>query len=127
MSDSSGRKTDPLAKLRHDLRTPVNQILGYSELLQEEAEEKGEASFVSDLGKIQMAARQMLDVVDKALAAPAPPPSTGPGSGVWSAAAVAAAIGSGPPGPSAPAAAGGSGPAPLVFREDGPATAGPEA
>ena len=42
MSDPSGRQTDPLAKLRHDLRTPVNQILGYSELLQEEAEEKGE-------------------------------------------------------------------------------------
>ena len=44
MSDSAGRKSDPLAKLRHDLRTPINQILGYSELLQEEAEEKGETA-----------------------------------------------------------------------------------
>ena len=61
MSESFGRKPDPLAQLRHDLRTPVHQILGYSELLQEEAEEAGHQSFVSDLGKIQLAARQLLN------------------------------------------------------------------
>jgi len=77
MSESQGRKPDHFAKLRHDLRTPVHQILGYSELMQEEAMELGQESFVADLGKIQAAARQMLSVVDQALspsAAPAPPP-----------------------------------------------------
>ncbi|HEY6549480.1 MAG TPA: adenylate/guanylate cyclase domain-containing protein, partial [Vicinamibacteria bacterium] len=125
MSDSPGRKPDPLAKLRHDLRTPINQILGYSELLQEEAEEKGEASFVADLDKIRLAARHMLEVVDKALAAPSPPAPTGPGSGVFSAAAVAAALGAAPP--ATGAASGVFGIGPLVFREDARTTSGPEA
>jgi class 3 adenylate cyclase len=103
MSESPKRPPDPLAKLRHDLRTPVNQILGYSELLQEEAEEKGETSFVADLGKIQLAARQLLKIVDTALAAPARPPvSAGPLPGAAS--------------PEAPAPT-----APIVFREDAPA------
>ena len=39
----SGSK-DPYSKVRHDLRTPINQIIGYSELLQEEAEEAGTAA-----------------------------------------------------------------------------------
>jgi class 3 adenylate cyclase len=110
MSESSGRRPDPLAKLRHDLRTPVHQILGYSELLQEEAEEKGEPGLVADLGKIQLAARSLLQIVDAALAAPpaassepAPPP-----------AAPAAAA--------APAAPSG----PVVFREDAPAAGAEE-
>ena len=52
----------PLAKLRHDLRTPINHILGYSELLQEELTERG-VSELGDLEKIQTAARQLLDII----------------------------------------------------------------
>jgi signal transduction histidine kinase len=54
--------TDPLADLRHDLCTPINQILGYSELLEEELAE-GEAADPEDLRKIQQAARTMLALV----------------------------------------------------------------
>jgi len=101
MSESSGRKPDPMAQLRHDLRTPINQILGYSELLQEEAEEAGHESYVSDLGKIQLAARNLLKLVDAALAAPAGTTPAAPGSPV-------------PPPPTPPS--------PLVFREDADAS-----
>ncbi len=65
MSDE--KEQDPLSKARHDLRTPINQILGYSELLQEEAEEKGLPGFVSDLQKIQAAARRLLGLIDELL------------------------------------------------------------
>lgn len=47
-----------LAGLRHDLFTPINQILGYSELLQEEAGPEQD-QWVSDLVKIQQAARNL--------------------------------------------------------------------
>lgn len=53
---------DPLADLRHDLCTPINQILGYSELLEEDAAE-GHPEFVDDLRKIQKAATTMLAMV----------------------------------------------------------------
>src|SRR5271156_4053586 len=41
-----------LANMSHELRTPLNAILGYSEMLQEEAEDRGQQDFLPDLGKI---------------------------------------------------------------------------
>ena len=38
-----------LANMSHELRTPLNAIIGYSEMLQEEAEETDQQSFASDL------------------------------------------------------------------------------
>ena len=66
---------DPFAQARHDLRTPVNQIIGYSELLEEQAEEEGQADFIPDLKKIQKAARRQLELIDKYLS-----PAAAPGS-----------------------------------------------
>ena len=79
MSDSPSHP-DPVAQLRHDLRTPVNQILGYSEMLQEDAEAAGHAAYVADLQKIQLAARNLLGIVNSklnvtALAGVIPPPA----------------------------------------------------
>src|SRR5450631_288322 len=49
-------KRGDVHRLCHDLRTPVNQIIGYSEILQEEAEETGRKKYVPDLRKIRDAA-----------------------------------------------------------------------
>jgi len=49
---------------RHELRNPLNQILGYSELLHEDACEKGEEALARDLEKIQAAARRMLELIE---------------------------------------------------------------
>jgi signal transduction histidine kinase len=59
---SSGKENTVLAKLRHDLRTPINHIIGYSELLREDLADQG-VSRLSDLDKIQTAARQVLDII----------------------------------------------------------------
>ena len=67
MSSQPHNTVDPLAQLRHDLRTPVNQIIGYSEMLQEDAEAGGHKAYVSDLQKIQLAARQLLELVNSKL------------------------------------------------------------
>jgi CheY-like chemotaxis protein len=63
-------------KIRHDLRSPINQILGFSEMLREDAEAAGLDAFVQDLLKIETAARTMIDLVDEfasAHVATAPP------------------------------------------------------
>jgi sigma-B regulation protein RsbU (phosphoserine phosphatase) len=50
-----------LSKLRHDLRTPINHVLGYCELLQED--EHTPASFQADLQKIHTGGRQLLALI----------------------------------------------------------------
>jgi class 3 adenylate cyclase len=55
---------DRLRTIRHELRTPLGQIIGYAELLQEEAEDLGQESFKADLDRIRSAARRMLDLLD---------------------------------------------------------------
>ena len=59
---------DLLRKLRHDLRTPVNHILGYSELLLEEVAEPPAAPAIGgDLDRLRAAAREFLRLVDQTL------------------------------------------------------------
>src|SRR5213075_668561 len=57
LAEASQHKSQFLANMSHELRTPLNAIIGYSEMLQEEAEEIGETSFVNDLKKIHGAGR----------------------------------------------------------------------
>jgi len=55
---------EQLKKLRHDLRTPINQILGYSELLIEVAEDEGYKDVTDDLQRILHAGRNMLSQLE---------------------------------------------------------------
>jgi class 3 adenylate cyclase len=52
------------AELRHDLRTPINAIKGYGEMLAEDAESDGHAGLVADLGKLLAAAEGLLKHID---------------------------------------------------------------
>jgi signal transduction histidine kinase len=59
-------KSTFLLNMSHELRTPLNHIIGYSEMLQEEAEDLGDAApnFVPDLQKVQGAGRHLLALID---------------------------------------------------------------
>jgi len=67
-------KVDPRARLRHDLRTPLHQIIGYAELLRDETTDNGDTGYVADLEKIRTAARRALEVADEAVP-PSPTPA----------------------------------------------------
>src|SRR5690606_31940743 len=51
----------------HELRTPLNAIIGYSEMLEEEAEDLGQADFLPDLKKIQAAGKHLLGLINEIL------------------------------------------------------------
>jgi signal transduction histidine kinase len=53
--------------MSHELRTPLNAIIGYSEMLQEEARDRGFDDAVADLGKIQMAGKHLLGLINDVL------------------------------------------------------------
>jgi PAS domain S-box-containing protein len=56
-----------LANMSHELRTPLNAIIGYSEMLQEEAQDLGEDDFIPDLEKIQAAGKHLLALINNIL------------------------------------------------------------
>ncbi len=60
-------KSTFLASMSHELRTPLNAILGYSELLREDAEERGYTDFVPDLEKIRAAGQHLLALINDVL------------------------------------------------------------
>lgn len=56
-----------VANMSHELRTPLNAIIGYSEILEEEAEEWGYAEFKADLAKIKESGKHLLTIINDIL------------------------------------------------------------
>ena len=56
-----------LANMSHELRTPLNAIIGYSEILQEDAADKGDKEPIDDLRKIESAGRHLLGLINNIL------------------------------------------------------------
>ena len=64
---ANSAKSQFLANMSHELRTPLNAIIGYSEMLQEDAEDAGQAPMVDDLQKIHSAGRHLLALINDVL------------------------------------------------------------
>jgi hypothetical protein len=65
--EANETKSRFLASTSHELRTPLNAIIGYSEMLQEQAEEEGHPGYIPDLGKIHSAGKHLLAVINDIL------------------------------------------------------------
>lgn len=65
--EASRAKSLFLANMSHELRTPLNAIIGYSEMLQEEAEDFGYEDIVPDLEKIRKAGKHLLALINDIL------------------------------------------------------------
>ena len=72
---TSSTKRSSAAQLRHDLRTPFNQIFGYSEMLLEDAEEKSDEFVGAHVRQLLSDGRQLLAVIDELLDPKAQRPS----------------------------------------------------
>src|SRR4051812_29050728 len=77
LQPSSRRGGEDLASLGHELRTPINQILGYTKLLEDDLREGVSAPQIQDLERIRSAARKLLAITE---ALEAPPESMLPAS-----------------------------------------------
>jgi len=67
LAEASQHKSQFLANMSHELRTPLNAIIGYSEMLQEEAEDLGEEAFLPDLQRINGAGKHLLGLINDIL------------------------------------------------------------
>lgn len=52
-------------QMRHDLRTPLNHIIGYGEMLLQEAEDLGASQLLPDLSRVVRTGRQILADIDE--------------------------------------------------------------
>jgi signal transduction histidine kinase/HAMP domain-containing protein len=56
-----------LTTMSHEFRTPLNAIIGYSEMLEEDAEDMGQEVIIPDLQKIQTASKHLLALINDVL------------------------------------------------------------
>ena len=64
---ANSAKSQFLANMSHELRTPLHAIIGYSQLLLEDARDSGCKDFVTDLDKIENAGTHLLSLVNDIL------------------------------------------------------------
>ena len=65
--EANRTKSQFLANMSHELRTPLNAIIGYSEMLQEEAENLQNEEFEEDLDRINGAGKHLLGLINDVL------------------------------------------------------------
>lgn len=64
---ASESQRNQIAKLNHDLRSPLNAILGYAALVIEGMQKDNQPQHVADLEKIQTAANKLLDLINRVI------------------------------------------------------------
>jgi signal transduction histidine kinase len=67
LAEASRAKSAFLASMSHELRTPLNAVIGYSEMVQEEAQDSGRLDLVPDLEKILSSGRYLLSLINDVL------------------------------------------------------------
>lgn len=65
LSGDISNQESTLAGIRHKLRTPINHIIGYSEMLHEEVADSGQADVLKDLEKIQRGGKRLLVLISE--------------------------------------------------------------
>lgn len=65
--EANQSKSQFLANMSHELRTPLNAIIGYSEMLEEEAEQAGHNMYITDIQKVSTAGKHLLSLINDIL------------------------------------------------------------
>jgi signal transduction histidine kinase/ActR/RegA family two-component response regulator len=60
-------KSQFLANMSHELRTPLTAVIGYTEILLEEARDSGQEDFLPDLEQIHMQSKHLLTLINDVL------------------------------------------------------------
>ncbi len=60
-------KSDFLANMSHELRTPLNTIIGYSEVIEDEANESGQEDLIEDIQTVRNAGEHLLGLINGVL------------------------------------------------------------
>ncbi|HEV7802089.1 MAG TPA: response regulator [Burkholderiales bacterium] len=65
--EANRAKSQFIANMSHELRTPLTAVIGYGEMLEEEAQDRGLDTMLDDLRKINSNARHLLSLINDVL------------------------------------------------------------
>jgi PAS domain S-box-containing protein len=65
--EANRAKSQFIANMSHELRTPLTAVIGYGEMLEEEAQDRGLDDMIEDLRKINSNARHLLALINDVL------------------------------------------------------------
>ncbi|MGZ5121682.1 MAG: PAS domain S-box protein [Burkholderiales bacterium] len=65
--EANRTKSQFIANMSHELRTPLTAVIGYGEMLEEEAEDRGLHEMLEDLRKVNSNARHLLSLINDVL------------------------------------------------------------
>jgi PAS domain S-box-containing protein len=65
--EANRAKSQFIANMSHELRTPLSAVIGYCEMIEEEAQDLGASAFLEDLAKINANARHLLSLINDVL------------------------------------------------------------
>jgi signal transduction histidine kinase/CheY-like chemotaxis protein len=65
--EANRAKSQFIANMSHELRTPLTAVIGYGEMLEEEAQDRGLDDMIEDLRKINSNARHLLTLINDVL------------------------------------------------------------
>jgi PAS domain S-box-containing protein len=65
--EANRAKSQFIANMSHELRTPLTAVIGYGEMLEEEAEDRGLDDMLEDLRKVNSNARHLLSLINDVL------------------------------------------------------------
>jgi phosphoserine phosphatase RsbU/P len=66
-TENTANVTESISALRHDLRTPINAIIGYSEMLMEDLVDKKQTDFYQELQEVNASGYDLLSIINKYL------------------------------------------------------------
>jgi DNA-binding response OmpR family regulator len=66
-ADGNGSFQSLLSELRHDLKTPIGHIIGYAEMLIEDADSDKDWQFVEDVNNVRQAGERLLELTNDLL------------------------------------------------------------
>ena len=67
LADATNAKDKFMAVMSHEMRTPLNAIIGYADLLQMELDGKLSAAQTTNVERVQVASRYLLDLINNVL------------------------------------------------------------
>src|SRR5580658_9136975 len=77
VTSSNSSRVGSASDVRHDLLTPINHLLGYTEMMLEDCEDRGLNSLLESLNRVRATSKELQGAIERVLPSSAEPAGAG--------------------------------------------------